>query len=308
MGQFSVSKSKFKVYKLIGAFALMVIIGCATDGDNRVSVEKKEEISNDSIQLEYQLNKDRDYELVIEFKENFEPTKNDSIRIWINRIFKATTNVLGKYPFDTYVNIFPASSSSQTVPFGLASRKDGINQVKLYVNEEASFNELMEDWTAPHELSHLALPFLGQNNKWFSEGFATYCSRRIMIDLGYFTEDSFEELYVSKVAAFRSYFNSSTSTFAEVADSLLSHHRYSPIYWGGSTFFMIMDARLQEDKGWRFTDLVTKYQANGRLEDKNLKQVMASFDTILGYTWCTALLTSFRNELSYKSMKRYDER
>lgn len=297
---------KFRIHTYRITVLCCLLIACS-ESKSETSSTTDLDNHNDSIKALNEINESDDYQLVIDFKDDFIEAKRDSVELWVRNIFTATETVLGEYPFDTYVNVFPASGR-QPVPFGLASRKNGINQVKLYVNENATFKELMEDWTAPHELSHLALPFVGRSNKWFSEGFATYCSRRIMIELGYHTDSSFEALYTRKVEEFRPYFNSSTSTFSEVADSLLSNNRYSPIYWGGSTFFMIMDSRLQNEKEWRFTDLIDAYQSNGRLTDKNLKEVIASFDLILNDSWCRELLVTYRNEPSVNAMKLYDER
>lgn len=287
---------RFYLIFLVLFFLAGLFFQCGDSADNDISSDHTV-VSVDS--SEYQLN--------IVFKEGFDANK-DSIRTWIGQVYEATIKTLGPYRFDVRVNIIPATSDNQPVPFGLASRKEGINQVKLYVNESATFDELMADWTAPHELSHLSLPFVGKKNKWFSEGFATYCSRRIMIEMGYFTEESFETLYTDRFNEFSPLFNSSTSSFAQVSDSLLEHNRYSPIYWGGASFFMILDSRLQKSNKGRLTELIQKYQDNGRLEDRSLKDVIASFDRIIGENWCRELLAVYLNNSGSEVIKLFNER
>lgn len=43
-----------------------------------------------------------------------------------------------------------------------------------YVREDAEKEELYEDWTLFHEMTHLYHPYLNSGGRWVSEGFASY--------------------------------------------------------------------------------------------------------------------------------------
>ncbi|MDA7804342.1 hypothetical protein N8987_07220 [Crocinitomix sp.] len=224
---------------------------------------------------------------------------------WIEQVFKATEKTLGDYPFDVHIHFERADNSKNPVPFGLASRRGGINQVRLYVNPAASLDELLEDWTAPHELSHLSIPFLGKKNKWFLEGFATYLSRKTLITMGVMTDIEYERMYLDKIKATKKYFNSSTKTFVEVADSLVSHHSYSSFYWGGSSFFMTLDKKLEHLDKMPFIDVLKEYQHCCRLSDNSLLDVIESFDKIIGESIVSELMENYRIKPSFHVMQSY---
>ena len=56
------------------------------------------------------------------------------------------------------------------------------------VNPESSMQEITNDWTAFHELSHLLIPYRGHGDLWFSEGLATYYQNIIQARAGVLSE------------------------------------------------------------------------------------------------------------------------
>jgi hypothetical protein len=246
-----------------------------------------------------------DYDLIWTWEGDFTADEQEKLKTWITDVNAANSHTLGPNQFDIYVNFIRSESKNRPVPFGFASRKNGINQVNLYVNPSASAEELMEDWTAQHEFSHLSIPYLGSKHKWFSEGFATFLSRQTMMDQGFYTQTEFDSLYHRKISEAKEFYNSTTKTFIEVSDSLMQHYSYSHMYWGGSTFFFTLDKRLRDERSIRFVDIMKIYQLKYRSEDRSIKDVIASFDRVIGESWCIDLMKIYRNEPSAIVMENY---
>lgn len=247
-----------------------------------------------------------DYVLHWNWVDDFSPSEQEKLQSWITQVYEATTKTMGQYPFDVSIYFHTSNSAdSRAVTFGYATLKQGENQAHFYVNPAAEMDELLSDWIAPHELSHLAIPFIGKKNKWFTEGFATFFSRQIMMEMGQLSQAEFDTLYHQKIADTKKYYNSPSKTFIEVSDSLLQHHIYGSMYWGSAGFFMTIDERLRKEKGLRFIDVLQEYQGCCRLKDKSLKDILNSFDQTIGEPICANLMEDYRNKPSAEVMSRF---
>jgi hypothetical protein len=275
---------------LLGISLLVLMTSCQQD----ISEDKS---LNTVVLEDYQyLEEDGVHQIFWNFEDEFSQTEEDTLKLWIGDVKKATESTLGVYPFDMHLFFYKANRGDRPVGFGHTSRKNDVNEIHFYVNPEASFEDLRSDWTAPHEMSHLAIPFLGKKYKWFAEGFATYLSRRIMIDMGYFTEETFDSMYVDRIGSASSSYSNPAKTFSEVSDDLFSDHKYSAVYWGGAGFFYTADKELQEKHDMRFTDLLKEYLPCCRLKNKRLKNVIRSFDRLIEDTIFKDLLYRYENE------------
>ena len=245
------------------------------------------------------------FELIFNYEDEFSESERIKLSTWIEQIYDATQKSLGTYPFDVYIHFYASVSSSRPVSFGMAKRKDGINSASLYVNPAATLENLMVDWTAPHELSHLSIPFLGKASKWFSEGYATFLSRQIMMDMGYYTQTSFDSLYTEKInEAFKAY-SSDELTFIERSNELAANHQFSNMYWGSASFLFTIDKRLRAEQNKRFVDILVDYQECCRLEDRYLVEVIHSFDELIGEPWCSDLMAIYRNKSANEALESF---
>lgn len=245
------------------------------------------------------------FQLRYHFEDEFSNEEQEKLKDWIDQIYAATQSTLGIYPFDVHIHFYSSDGSSRPVSFGLARRKDGINSVNLYVNPAASMDDLLADWIAPHELSHLSIPFFGKSNKWFTEGYATFLSRQIMMDMGYYTQQSFDSTYASGIKAAALDYDSDERTFIERSNELVENHHYSSMYWGSSSFFFTIDKKLRSQQNKRFVDIIKRYQVCCRLSDITLRDVIASLDKIIGESWCNDLMFIYRNKSANETLKDY---
>lgn len=81
-----------------------------------------------------------------------------------------------------------------------------------------------------------------------------------------------------------------------MADSLRRSHHYPEMYWGSVTFFYNLNQHLIEAKGKSLTDLIQEYQKCCRLKDKNLDELINSFDELSGDIYSQKLLRSYQKE------------
>jgi hypothetical protein len=273
-----------------------VILGCSSpqkEGkelivDEETSIEEVTEVGN--------------YKLFWYWEDDFNEEEQAKLKKWILDVDEATHNVLGTYPFDIHYH-FHRSRGDQVVSFGHTAR-NSLQGVYFYVNPDFSEQEFHDDWTAPHEISHLAIPFVGRNNKWFSEGFATYFSRQIMIEMGCLTQEEFDSMYFAKIQDKMKYYNS-PSTFVEVSDSLQKSSSYGAFYWGGSSFFLKLDQQLKEDHATNFCKIIASYQSQNRMKDKSLRAVIRSFDKILGDDIFSSQMRDYRSLPSNEVMQEF---
>jgi len=269
------------------------VVGCSAPSEE---IEVEEEDSNEEV------TEVGDYKLFWYWEDDFKEAEQTKLKNWILDVDEATHAVLGTYPFDIHYH-FHRSNGNQVVSFGHTAR-NSLQGVHFYVNSDFSEEEFHADWTAPHEISHLAIPFVGRNNKWFSEGFATYFSRQIMIEMGCLTQHQFDSMYFSKIQDKMVYYNS-PSTFIEVSDSLQENSIYSAFYWGGSSFFLKLDRQLKKEHSTNFCNIIASYQSQNRMKDNSLRALIKSFDSILGEDIFSSLMKDYRSLPSREVMQEF---
>ena len=231
-------------------------------------------------------------EIIFHWEDNFNNKEKDKIVTWLNKTALATQQTVGNYPFDLHFYIHRADNATEPVPWGNTERSE-IQGVTFHVNPEFSLEEFLNDWTAPHEISHLAIPFPGKSNRWFSEGFATYMQGQILIKMGEFTLEQIENKYQKKLSTCWPYYQSD-SPFIVVADSLKRNHHYAEMYWGSVTFFVNLDQHLKQTQGFSLNELLQDYQSCCRENDGNLSDIIRSFDRLTNNSYPSDLLEAYR--------------
>lgn len=246
---------------------------------------------------------EQQHKIIFHWEDRFNKKEKAKIKEWLNRTTQAVQNVLGNYPFDLHFYIHRAENSRGPVPWANTERSE-TQGVNFHVNPDFSLEELLNDWTAPHEISHLAIPFLGPENAWFAEGFATYMQGQILIEMKEFTSQQIQDKYERKLTNALPYYQSN-SPFIDVADSLRRNHHYPEMYWGSVTFFDNLNQHLQNTKEKSLNELLQKYQKCCRLKDETLNDLMKSFDELGDDTYAQKLLSSYQNEPAKDVMPKH---
>lgn len=215
--------------------------------------------------------------IIWHWEDNFSPSEKEKIIKYITKVSEATFRLLGNYPFEVHYYFKRSESETEPIPWAHTVRKNKKQGVRFYINPNFGEDILHADWTAPHEISHLSIPYLGKENSWFSEGYASYMQYQIMQELGIYTQEEVNQKYEEKIRNIQSDY-SDTMVFTENAKALRSRYNFPALYWGGAKYFMQADAILRRQEGKSLNALVKEYQLDRRKKDKDLESLLNSWD------------------------------
>lgn len=234
--------------------------------------------------------------IVWHWEDYFTSTEQQKIENWLQRVTEAVDETLGAYPFDVHYHIYRRNESREPVPWA-NTRRHSLQGVNFHIDPTYSLQEFLDDWTAPHEISHLSIPYLGRSYAWFAEGYASFMQYQIMETLGIYTTDQVIDKYAGRMDRIKPYYDRNQD-FVTVAKELQSRNRYSDMYWGGASFFLRLNESLGEKYGISLTQLMHEYLACCRMSDGTFEEVIASWDRILGGSACSDLLHSYTTKPS----------
>lgn len=199
----------------------------------------------------------------------------DKLSAWLR---DAATNVAQAYgqfpnPSPQVVVMDTGTGARSAVSFGVVVRNGG-EAINYYVDAGADPEALRDDWTATHEFSHLLLPYV--NEKWVSEGFATYHQNILLGRAGVYDEEQVWERLLAGFARGR-------ASVPHLSPSAASRGRQRgtrmKVYWAGVVLALMADVELRErhprqslgtllaalqrcclpaKRGWRVTELFAK--------------------------------------------------
>jgi hypothetical protein len=94
---------------------------------------------------------------------------------------------------------------------------------------------MLNDWVLVHEMTHLALPDVGEEHAWLSEGLAVYIEGVERVQAGNRSE---EDVFAEEL-------RSMPRGLPEPGDQGLDHtHTWSRTYWGGAMFCLLADVAI----------------------------------------------------------------
>ena len=263
---------------ITGSFCLLAMISCK-DQVHRNSIVAKPSVSDS---------------LTWVWEDSFSKAEQEMLRVWIEEVIESAQLELGPFPFSLGVHFYRNDTAEEPVPWA-HTRRSGSQSLHFHVNPSYTLQEFRADWTAPHEVSHVAIPFLGRTNAWFSEGFATYMQCQVMERMGIMTQEDTRAKYRNKIETNKIFYEDSSDSFIATANRLVGEsHNYPALYWGGVTFFIHWNEVLVREKGITLNELIRQYQEKGRMEDDNLDSVIATLDSISGVPVAKSLLTEYR--------------
>lgn len=221
----------------------------------------------------------------------FNTEQGKMLQSWLTQGVNATRATLGIYPTPLALHLYPRKSN-QPVPWAY-TRRNGQGSVHFHVDPRFGLTKFVDDWTIYHELAHMALPYLGPEYRWLSEGFASYMQYQIMTQSGVLKR-SLDESYQLKIAPHLRWFNSDL-TAASIARRLMDNNQYPAAYWGSAYFFVYADKLLAQKHNTSLAELITYYQNCCRKNDNNLTDVVTSLDGILDDKLFSHLLEQYEN-------------
>ena len=203
--------------------------------------------------------------------------RGDVIREWIERSVGIVSGYYGRFPVP------------RLTVRGIAESGDGVRGGQSFANPDAfirvragrdvSRAQLLSDWVMVHEMSHLALPDIGQTHAWLSEGLATYVEGVARVQAGNRAE---EDVWAEEMRQM-------PRGLPQPGDAGLDRtHTWGRTYWGGAMFCLLADVEIHRQSHNRFglQDALRAIarESGGLSADWPIERVLRSGDRAVGTT------------------------
>ncbi len=170
----------------------------------------------------------------LEFADSDFTHGTEPLVVWIKRSLGIVAAYYGRFPVSD-LRMRVSSTDGGGVRHGTTFGAHGA-LIRITVGRDVTQDELLNDWVLVHEMTHLALPDVGPEHVWLSEGIA---------------------VYVEGVARAQAGNRPATDVWAEQARSMprglpqpgdagLDHtHTWGRTYWGGALFCLLADVEIR---------------------------------------------------------------
>lgn len=184
-----------------------------------------------------------------------DPARVAMLQRWAEEAARATVLPSGRFPLrSARVEVRERQSrGGSPVPWGQTSR-DGDLAVLLYVRRDASYEQLRADWTAVHEFSHLAHPYLGERGRWLAEGLASYHQNVLRARAGLLAP---EEAWQRLDAGFRRGEAVADGPALDAMDR--QRGGTMRVYWAGAAYWLEMDLALRRHHDTTLEAVLDRY-------------------------------------------------
>lgn len=149
--------------------------------------------------------------------------------------------------------------------------------IRVRVGREVSEAQLSDDWVLVHEMTHLALPDVGEKHAWLSEGLATYVEGIARAQAGNRTATDVWAEYV----------RSMPQGLPQTGDQGLDRtHTWGRTYWGGALFCLLADVEIRSRSnnklGLQNALRAIAEKSGGLTSDWPIERVLATGDAATG--------------------------
>lgn len=115
--------------------------------------------------------------------------------------------------------------------------------IRVQVGRDVTEDQLHNDWVLVHEMTHLALPDVGDEHAWLSEGLAVYVEGVARVQAGNRTQS---DVWSEEI-------RSMPRGLPQPGDRGLDNtHTWGRTYWGGAMFCLLADVEIHRDTQNRF--------------------------------------------------------
>jgi len=163
-------------------------------------------------------------------------------RHYVQRAADAVSLYYGRFPVPSARIVLQVSTNREGILQGTTwGDVDGIPAVtRLRVGQRTSAEALEQDWIAAHELVHMALPSLPDEQHWLEEGIASYVEPVARAQAGQLTA---EQMWRGMVRGL-------PNGEPESGDKGLDRtHTWGRTYWGGALFCLVADVEIRRKTG-----------------------------------------------------------
>jgi predicted metalloprotease with PDZ domain len=109
--------------------------------------------------------------------------------------------------------------------------------IRLQIGRDITADELRNDWVLVHEMVHLAVPEVGDDHLWFTEGLSTYIEGIARVQAG---DLPAERVWTEQI-------RSMPKGLPGPGDKGLDRtHTWGRTYWGGALFCLLADVEIRK--------------------------------------------------------------
>lgn len=193
---------------------------------------------------------------------------------WVRESAAAVAVFYGHFPVSTTrVLVTPRAGSG--VGGGRTWAEDG-GLIRVRVGESTTPADFAKDWVLVHEMTHLALPSLPDDQEWLEEGLATYVEPLARAQAGGLSD---EDVWSSMV-------DGMPKGLPQAGDRGLDRtHTWGRTYWGGALFCLLADLEIRRrtDNAHGLQDALRAILASGSMETSStIGPVLATGDRAVG--------------------------
>jgi len=197
------------------------------------------------------------------------------IRVWIERSAQIVSRYYGGFPVPELWISVQASEGERMG--GGTTYGEPRPHIRMRLGREVTDSILLSDWVLVHEMTHLALPEVGEEHAWLSEGLATYVEGVERVQAGNRTET---DVWAEDA-------RSMPRGLPQPGDQGLDHtHTWGRTYWGGALFCLLADLdirrRTQNRHGLQDALRAIAHQSGGLKVEWPVDKIFAAGDAAVG--------------------------
>jgi hypothetical protein len=211
----------------------------------------------------------------LEFADSDFSGGTEPLVAWAKRSLGIVASYYGRFPVAA-LRIRVSSASGGGVRHGTTFGAPRAF-IRMTVGRDVSETELVNDWVLVHEMSHLALPDVGPEHEWLSEGVAVYVEGVARAQAG---NRPAIDVWAEQARAM-------PRGLPQSGDAGLDHtHTWGRTYWGGALFCLLADVEIRrrtDNQVGLQTALRAVARASGGLSaDWPIERVLAVGDAAVG--------------------------
>lgn len=201
----------------------------------------------------------------------------DTLMRWIERSAGIVSAYYGSFPTTSLrIQIEPQSGSGVQ---GGTTWGYGGGFIRVRVGTHVTEAQLDDDWVLVHEMTHLALPDLGDRGNWLSEGLAVYIEGIAREQSG---NRSAEDVFAEQMQQM-------PKGMPQPGDEGLDRtHSWGRTYWGGAMFCFLADVEIHRRTHDRFglqdAMRAVARKSGGLAADWPISRVLSTADEATGTT------------------------
>jgi APA family basic amino acid/polyamine antiporter len=163
--------------------------------------------------------------------------------------------------------------------------------IRISVGRRVEGDALRNDWVLVHEMTHLALPDVGQEHAWLAEGMAVYIEGVARVQAG---NRSIEDVFAEELRSMP------RGLPGPQGQGLDQDHSWGRTYWGGAMFCLVADVQIRQRTHNRFglrDAMKAVLHASGGLPTNwDINQVFATGDAAVGVPVLSELYAQARDK------------